>query len=334
MMKNTILNVEELNVKFATDNGLVTAINDLSFHVKQQETLCIVGESGSGKSVSALSIMGLLPKPSGIISKGKIEFYGKDLVKYSESQMQKIRGNRISMIFQEPMTTLNPVYTIGSQISETLIKHRRMSKKEALEYSKVMLDKVGVSDPSRRVKQYPHELSGGIRQRVMISMALACEPDILIADEPTTALDVTVQAQVLQLIEDLKKEYKMSVIFITHDLGVVYDIADRIIVMYGGMKVEEAPAKKLFSNPSHPYSNGLLQCLPQMGQYGEKLKSIPGIVPSLWNMPEGCRFSTRCRMGTDNCICNIPYYEEISTGHYVLCHKFAKEGALSETDKR
>ena len=318
-MNDVILDVRDLSVAFDTDHGRVTAVNHLSFTLHKKETLCIVGESGSGKSVTALSIMGLLPKPAGIITGGTIEFAGVNLAQLMPKEMQKIRGNRISMIFQEPMTSLNPVYTVGYQISEVLMKHKHMKKREAMAYAAELLKKTGIPEPERRVTQYPHELSGGLRQRVMIAMALACDPDILIADEPTTALDVTIQAQILQLIASLKEEFNMSIIFITHDLGVVSQIADRIIVMYGGMKMEERAAEQFFDHPLHPYTRSLLNCIPRMTLDGERLQPIPGMIPSLWNLPIGCRFSNRCSEATARCTQSLPPLMEVEPGHYVAC---------------
>ncbi len=323
-MTDKVLEVRDLCVKFHTSAGLVTAINGISFDLKKQETLCLVGESGSGKSVTALTIMGLLPKPGGIVSGGSILLDGENLLEYSEKKMQQIRGNRIAMIFQEPMTTLNPVYKIGFQITETLLRHRKMSKKEAMEYAEELLACVRIPDPKRRLDQYPHELSGGLRQRVMISIALACNPEILIADEPTTALDVTVQAQVLSLLEDLKARFKMSVIFITHDLGVVSQIADRIIVMYGGMKMEEGPAATFFDSPTHPYTMGLIRCTPRLSAGLDRLPTIPGVVPTLANMPKGCHFSNRCPYADDLCRAEPPGVTPCGEDHFVACYHCVK----------
>ena len=329
-MVDTVLSVKDLVVQFATSKGDVTAINGLSFDLAEKETLCLVGESGSGKSVTALSIMGLLPQPAGKVSSGRIELEGTNLLDLSEKKMQEIRGNKISMIFQEPMTTLNPVYTVGDQICETLLRHRNMTKKEAMEYAADLLSKVRMADPAKRLKQYPHELSGGLRQRVMISMALACNPKILIADEPTTALDVTVQAQVLRLLEELKDEFKMSMIFITHDLGVVSEVADRIIVLYGGMKMEEGASEKFFKQPLHPYTQGLINCIPKIsGNSSERLATIPGIVPSLLDMPNGCRFSNRCPLASDMCKSEPPTIEEYEPTHFVACYNCSKGGIVN-----
>lgn len=319
-MSDVILNVSDLHITFATEHGIVTAVKDLNFSLHKGETLCIVGESGSGKSVTCLAVMGLLPKPGGRIAGGKVEFAGQDITNLSDKEMQKIRGNRISMIFQEPMTALNPVYTIGYQINEVLIRHKGMKKKEATEYAIHLLEKVGITEAARRVKQFPHELSGGLRQRVMIAIALACNPDILIADEPTTALDVTVQAQILELLTSLKKEFNTSIIFITHDMGVVSQVADNIMVMYGGMKVEENRADRFFDHPLHPYTTGLLNCIPQISLEQENLEQIPGVIPHLWDMPAGCHFNNRCSCTMEVCKQKIPELRELEPDHWVACH--------------
>lgn len=319
-MSDAILNVKNLHVTFATEHGTVTAVKDLSFSLHKGETLCIVGESGSGKSVTCLAVMGLLPKPGGRIAGGTVEFAGQNITDFSDKEMQKIRGNRISMIFQEPMTALNPVYTIGYQINEVLIRHKGMKKKEATEYAVHLLEKVGITEAVRRINQFPHELSGGLRQRVMIAIALACNPDILIADEPTTALDVTVQAQILELLTSLKNEFNTSIIFITHDMGVVSQVADNIMVMYGGMKVEENQADRFFDNPLHPYTTGLLNCIPQISLDQKSLEQIPGVIPHLWDMPAGCHFSNRCSCAMNVCSEDIPELREIEPGHQVACH--------------
>ena len=324
-MKDALLNVKDLTVTFQTERGEVTAVDHLSFDLNRKETLCIVGESGSGKSVTALSIMGLLPQPAGRVAGGSIRFQGQELTGLSNKQMQHIRGNRISMIFQEPMTSLNPVYTVGYQISEVLKKHKGMKTKEAMEYAADLLSRVGIPEPKKRVHQFPHELSGGLRQRVMIAMALSCDPDILIADEPTTALDVTIQAQILRLIESLKKDSDMSVIFITHDLGVVSQISDRTIVMYGGMKMEERYAEGFFDHARHPYTVSLLGCIPSHSLEERSLKPIPGVIPSLANMPKGCRFSNRCSQATALCHTQVPELSETEPGHWIACHQAGKE---------
>ena len=321
MNKEVMLNVENLSIAFRTDHGVVTAVNDLSFKLHKNETLCIVGESGSGKSVSCLAIMGLLPT-AGLVTGGKIELAGTNLLELSPKEMQDIRGKKISMIFQEPMTALNPVYTVGYQICEVLRRHQKMSKKEAMEYAEHLISKVGISDASRRVKQFPHELSGGLRQRIMISMALACNPDVLIADEPTTALDVTVQAQILELLDDLKNDFNTAIIFITHDMGVVSQVADNIMVMYGGTEMEARSADTFFKEPKHPYTVGLLNCIPQIALDDQVLTQIPGMIPYLWDMPKGCRFSNRCQYMTEKCISCAPKLKEVSPGHFVACHLY------------
>ena len=326
-MGDVILKVEDLHVTFATDHGIVTAVQGIGFSLHKGETLCIVGESGSGKSVTCLAIMGLLPKPGGRIAGGKVEFAGRDITNLDDKEMQKIRGNRISMIFQEPMTALNPVYTIGYQINEVLIRHKGMKKKQATEYAIHLLEKVGITEASRRIKQFPHELSGGLRQRVMIAIALACNPDILIADEPTTALDVTVQAQILELLSSLKKEFNTSIIFITHDMGVVSQVADTIMVMYGGMKVEENSADAFFKNPVHPYTVGLLNCIPQISLDDKVLTQIPGVIPHLWDMPAGCHFNNRCVYAMESCRQSVPAFREIEPGHPPACHMLKGGGA-------
>ena len=326
-MSDTILDVKDLCVRFNTNTGRVTAITDFSLELNRRETLCLVGESGSGKSVTALTIMGLLPKPAGIVAGGTVMLEGQNLLSLTESQMQKIRGNRISMIFQEPMTTLNPVYTVGFQICEALLRHRKMSRREAMEYSGELLSTVRMDNPKRRLGQYPHELSGGLRQRVMIAIALSCNPEILIADEPTTALDVTVQAQVLQLLEELKEKFKMSIIFITHDLGVVSEIADRIIVMYGGMKMEEGPAEAFFQCPAHPYTQGLINCTPKIEANVNRLATIPGDVPTLAKMPRGCHFSTRCPLADKRCRETPPPVAACGPNHFVACYRQPSGGA-------
>ncbi len=327
-MNDALLNVKDLTITFQTERGELTAVDHLSFDLGRKETLCIVGESGSGKSVTALSIMGLLPQPAGRVTNGSIRFQGQELTGLTNKQMQGIRGNRISMIFQEPMTSLNPVYTVGYQISEVLKKHKGMNTKEAMRYAAELLERVGIPEPGKRVHSFPHELSGGLRQRVMIAMALSCDPDILIADEPTTALDVTIQAQILRLMETLKQDLDMSIIFITHDLGVVSQISDRTIVMYGGMKMEERYADGFFDHVQHPYTVDLLGCIPTSSLSDGKLMPIPGMIPSLANMPGGCRFSNRCRRAMSACHETIPELREIEPGHWIACHLEDKEAVL------
>lgn len=274
MSSDSIIKIEDLAVEFKTDDGMVKAVKNISFEIPRGKTVGLVGESGSGKSVSSLAIMRLIPNPPGRVTSGRILFEGKDLLKASEGEMRKIRGNRISMIFQEPMTSLNPVFTVGDQISETLMLHQNMDKKQALEKAIDLLDQVGIPNPSQRVKSYPHEMSGGQRQRVMIAMAIACKPDVLIADEPTTALDVTIQKQILDLLAKLQQEYKMSVLFITHDLGVIADIADEVVVMYRGDIVEKNDTESIFTHPQHPYTKGLLACRPSLEKNPERLPIV------------------------------------------------------------
>ena len=296
-----LLEVKNLKTYFYSPETVIPAVDGVSFSVDKGETLCIVGESGCGKSVTSLSIMRLVPTPPGRFVAGEILFEGKDLLKKTESEMCSIRGNSISMIYQEPMTSLNPVFTIGMQIAEAIRIHQGVSKKEAEEKAVKMLSLVGISDPESRMREYPHQLSGGMRQRVMIAMGLCCEPKLLIADEPTTALDVTIQAQILDLMRRLKDELGMTILFITHDLGVVAEMAQRVIVMYGGRVIEEAPVQDLFQTPRHPYTKGLLACIPKMEDERETLDVIKGMVPSPSDFPKGCRFHPRCPYAKDRC---------------------------------
>jgi oligopeptide/dipeptide ABC transporter ATP-binding protein len=321
---DTILSVENLRTSFRMGDRLLHAVDDCTFSVARGQTLGIVGESGCGKSVTSLSIMRLIPSPPGEISGGRILFEGQDLVKLSDAQMRKIRGNKISMIFQEPMTSLNPVYTIGDQIGEVFRLHRGASKAEARDRSIEILRKVRIPSPEKRVDEYPHQLSGGMRQRVMIAMALACEPSLLIADEPTTALDVTIQAQILQLINTLRQETGMACLLITHDLGVVAETCDTVAVMYGGKIVEYAPVRELFANPRHPYTQGLLQSIPRLGRHSRRLNTIPGMVPSLGQFPQGCRFQDRCPHKKAVCTERMPELRRIAGQADVACH-FAGE---------
>ena len=302
-MSEPLLRVENLVTAFHTDEGSVRAVDDVSFTVEDGQTLGIVGESGCGKSVTSLSVMRLVPDPPGVIERGRIVFQGRDLLKISEREMRALRGERISMIFQEPMTSLNPVHRVGKQISETLRVHRGMSRRDARKRAIELLDLVGIPAPAERVDSYPHELSGGMRPRVVIAMALACDPTLLIADEPTTALDVTIQAQILELLQKLKDEMGMSIIFITHDLGVVAELTDDVLVMYAGRVVERSPTAKLFADPLHPYTVGLLRSVPGFGQnIGKKrLPTIEGMVPDLRELPRGCRFQDRCALVEPRC---------------------------------
>ncbi|MGM0395721.1 MAG: ABC transporter ATP-binding protein [Bacillota bacterium] len=300
-MENYVLEVKNLSTSFYSGKKEIPAVENLSFSILKGETLGIVGESGSGKSVTALSIMRLIPNPPGEIIGGKILYKGSDLLKISDEKIRQIRGNNISMIFQEPMTSLNPVYTIGNQLSEALILHKKLSKKEAMDKSLQMLISVGVPIAEKRLRQYPHQLSGGMRQRVMIAMALSCEPDILIADEPTTALDVTIQAQILNLIREMKDRMGTAVLLITHDMGVIAEVADKVLVMYCGRAVEYADVRTLFKTPKHPYTIGLLESIPNIEGERKELHSIRGSVPIPGQITEGCRFKTRCDYVMEKC---------------------------------
>jgi oligopeptide/dipeptide ABC transporter ATP-binding protein len=319
---DTIISVENLKTYFYTEDGTVPAIDGVSFEVKRGETLAIVGESGSGKSVTSLSIMRLIPQPPGKIVNGDIKFNGDSLLVKSEKEMRSIRGNRISMIFQEPMTSLNPVYKIGDQISESIIVHQKKTKKEALAEAINLLNLVGIPEPERRINQYPHELSGGMRQRVMIAIALACQPELLIADEPTTALDVTIQNQILQLMRTLKQKINMSIMLITHDLGVVAEMADSVVVMYAGQVVEQGDVFTIFENPKHPYTEGLLKSMPSAEKRVGKLYAIEGVVPNPLNLPNGCRFAARCEYATALCYDEMPDIEKIGNEEAVRCWKY------------
>ena len=327
-----ILEVENLQTHFRTPDGINRAVDGVSFHVEAGETLAVVGESGCGKSVTAMSILRLIPEPPGKIA-GAIRFNGKNLLDLSEVEMRSIRGNEISMIFQEPMTSLNPVLTVGLQIGETLRLHQGMSARQAEDRAVDMLKLVGIPEPERRVKEYPHQLSGGMRQRVMIAIALACNPKLLIADEPTTALDVTIQAQILDLMRDLKHRVGAAIVLITHDLGVVAEVAERVVVMYAGRKVEEAKVGPLFRNPRHPYTQGLLGSVPKLGSSLDgtetRLQEIPGLVPSLKQKLQGCVFASRCAYATDLCRSVAPGLEEKAPGHIVACHYAVKEAAAA-----
>ena len=321
----TILEIKDLCVEFQTVEGTVHAVDHLNYTLHKGEKLGIVGESGSGKSVSSLGMMQLIPNPPGRITGGEILYHGKDLVKASEKEMQKIRGNEISMIFQEPMTSLNTIIKCGKQIAESLRLHRGMKKKEAMEEAVRMMRAVGIANPEVRAHEYPHQMSGGMRQRVMIAMALACQPQILIADEPTTALDVTIQAQILDLIRELNESMGTSVVFITHDLGVVSELCDTVIVMYTGHIVEQAPVKELFESPKHPYTKGLLNAIPKITRERNPLETIEGMVPNPTERIEGCSFSLRCPYATDQCRKAEPPMAELSDGRLVRCWQYAKE---------
>ena len=322
-----LLRVDGLKTHFHTRDGVVRAVDGVSFDVMPGQTLAIVGESGCGKSVTAMSILRLLPMPPARIAGGRIEFEGRNLLDLGEPEMRAVRGNLISMIFQEPMTSLNPVLTIGRQVAEVLVLHRGLSEREALAQAVEGLRKVQISEPERRARQYPHELSGGMRQRVMIAMALACGPRLLIADEPTTALDVTIQAQILDLMRKLGAETGASIILITHDLGVVAEMAQRVVVMYAGRKVEEASVEQLFAHPRHPYTRGLLGSMPHLGQSlsgdddapPQRLVEIPGMVPSLKEAMPGCLFAPRCPNSSDVCRKEVPPMQAFGAGHQAAC---------------
>ncbi|MEZ8741810.1 ABC transporter ATP-binding protein [Photobacterium swingsii] len=322
MADSVILSVCDLETEFTTDNGVVRVLDGVSFEVKKGKTLGIVGESGCGKSVTAMSIMGLLPRPYGQVVAGKVNFDGIDLLGLAPHELYQMRGNRISMIFQDPMTALNPVHTIGKQINEVLELHRpELNKRQRFDYALSMFTKVGIPSPEQRIFEYPHNLSGGMRQRVMIAIALACQPDVLICDEPTTALDVTVQAQILDLMREIQQETGMAIIFITHDLGVVAEMCDEVVVMYAGRAVEVCDVFTLFEQPKHPYSRGLLQSMPTLNVgHKQPLQTISGNVPQLDEMPEGCRFCTRCQFMSTKCEYQQPPWELLDKTHRVSCH--------------
>ena len=330
---DVLLAVNGLKTYFYTDDGVVKSVDGVTFHLNRGETLAVVGESGSGKSVTSLSIMRLIASPPGKIVEGELLFKGKDakqkdITKLPEAEMRRIRGNDISMIFQEPMTSLNPVYTVGDQIAEAIVLHQGKSKKEAMDMAAGMLELVGIPAAKKRVHEYPHQMSGGMRQRVMIAMALSCNPALLIADEPTTALDVTIQAQILDLMRKLQQEIGMSILFITHNLGVVAEMADRVVVMYGGRVVEEGDVVEIFKAPKHPYTMGLLNSIPRVdhakayeghGAKKERLEAIPGNVPSPLNLPPGCAFEPRCKFAVEDCKKAVPALEDTGGGHTSRC---------------
>lgn len=315
----SLLQVNDIKTYFDTDAGLVKAVDGVSFSVEKGQTLGIVGESGCGKSVLSLSIMGLLPEPSGYVAGGDIAFEGDKLLKFDEDAMCAVRGNRISMIFQEPMTSLNPVMTVGDQIMEPLLHHRGMSRKEALEETVAMLRRVHIAEPLQRVREYPHQLSGGMRQRAMIAMALVCNPSLLIADEPTTALDVTVQAQILKLMNELKSQIGSSIIFITHDLGVIAQMAQRVMVMYAGRAVENRDVGPLFKDPLHPYTQGLLRSIPLFYEKQNRLETIPGVVPNPLRKISGCRFHNRCSEAFEKCRSEEPPLFKLDSNSSIRC---------------
>ena len=329
MNRKAILEVKELETTFFTDSGNVVAVERISFSIHEGEVLAIVGESGCGKSVTSLSIMGLVPNPPGKITNGEILLKGQDITKLTEKEMRKIRGNDLAMIFQEPMTSLNPLFTIGNQLTEAiLIHHPKWSKKEAINRAIEMMKLVGLPRAEQLIKEYPHQLSGGMRQRVMIAMALVCNPKVLIADEPTTALDVTIQAQILKLMRDLNERLNTAVLLITHDLGVVAETCERVIVMYAGQIVEEAPVNEIFKNPQHPYTKGLIQSVPDMRYKKETLYSIPGNVPKPGSISKGCRFAARCAYAFDRCTSENPSLYETSHVHKARCFLLDSEGGV------
>jgi peptide/nickel transport system ATP-binding protein len=322
---NAILKVHDLHTQFDTLDGVVRAVDGVSFDLERGETLGIVGESGCGKSVTALSILRLIPPETGRIAAGSIRFDGEELTGLSEEAMKRLRGHRISMIFQEPMTSLNPVLTVGTQIAENVVRHLGVPWKAARDRAREMLDLVRIADAQRRLDEYPHQLSGGMRQRVMIAMALSCDPQVLIADEPTTALDVTIQAQILDLMLELKEKTGTAIVLITHDLGVVAETTQRVVVMYAGRKVEEAPVEALFDNPLHPYTRGLMQAIPRLDLDADeagtraRLQEIPGMVPLLTRAIVGCPFAARCSLATDRCRTQMPPVVDAGGGHTVAC---------------
>ncbi|WP_096187114.1 ABC transporter ATP-binding protein [Evansella halocellulosilytica] len=327
-----LLNVNELKTHFSTENGVVPSVDGVSFQVNKGELVAIVGESGSGKSVTSLSIMGLIEKPGKIVG-GEITFEDKDLATYTNRQMRKIRGNDIAMIFQEPLTSLNPVFTIGNQLREAILEHQHVDKATAKKMSIEMLKKVGIPRADKVYSSFPHSLSGGMRQRVMIAMALSCNPKLLIADEPTTALDVTIQAQILELMKGLVKDMDTAIILITHDLGVVAELVDRVIVMYAGQVVEQSDVFSLFKDPKHPYTRGLLDSTPKIQDLNEELTSIQGTVPTPADMPNGCRFHPRCPHAMDHCVLHEPQLDTLEDGSEVRCWLYDEEVMSDEYAK-
>ncbi len=331
MSNDTLLEIRDLRTHFSTEGGTARAVDGVSFDIHKNEVLGIVGESGSGKSVTALSIMRLIPNPPGDIVGGSIKMNGVDLLKLPLAEMRKRRGSEIGMIFQEPMTSLNPVYRIGFQVTETILQHEAVSKQDAFDRGVKMLELVGIPDARKRMNEYPHQFSGGMRQRVMIAMALACNPSLLIADEPTTALDVTIQAQILELMLRLKEERPDSaIVLITHDLAVVAETCRRVIVMYGGKVQEIGTVRQIFNNPLHPYTQGLLESIPrpQRGEVRGRLKAIPGMVPNILHMPPACKFNSRCERATDICYSVEPELVEMEPGHFVRCHLYPQPTRL------
>ena len=323
---NNILEIKNLHTYFYTDSGVIKSVDGVDIELREGTTLGIVGESGSGKSVTALSVMGLLMGTTGKVAEGEILFEGRDLTKLDDEERRKMRGEKISMIFQEPMTSLNPVMKIGDQITECILMHNNISKQEAWDKAVEMLKLTGVPRVERMMKEYPFQLSGGQRQRVMIAMALVCKPKILIAAEPTTALDVTIQAQILDLMENLKQKTGTSILFITHDLGVVAEVCDDVVVMYSGRVVEKGDVRSIFASPSHPYTKGLLASIPKLGECAEELESIPGNVPNPKYMPQGCKFAPRCSCAFDKCREEEPGFYDVGEGHMSRCWLCEKKG--------
>ncbi len=332
-MTETVLEVENLQVEFKTRNGIARVLNDVGFSVQRGQTLGIVGESGCGKSMTALSIMGLVPTPPGRIAGGQIRYLGEDLLAASESRMRDLRGNEVSMIFQEPMTSLNPVFTVGEQIAESVRLHEGLNKRDARDRAVEMLKAVGIPAAERRVREYPHQLSGGMRQRVMIAMALACRPSILIADEPTTALDVTVQAQIFDLLKELQESTQTAIIMITHDMGAVAEMTERVLVMYAGRVVEDGLTTEILTNPKHPYTKGLISCVPHLEAEPKPerppLTEIPGVVPSLTELGTGCPFAPRCNEVLPKCRSDMPVTEQTGPDHRAACWALDAKGAAA-----
>jgi oligopeptide transport system ATP-binding protein len=316
----TLLDVRDLHVEFRTRDGVAKAVNGVNYSVAEGETLAVLGESGSGKSVTAQAIMGILDSPPGFITKGEIVFQGRDLLKLNGEERRKVRGARMAMVFQDALSSLNPVLTVGEQLGEMFTTHQGMSKKDSRAKAVELMDRVRIPAAAERVKQYPHQFSGGMRQRVMIAMAMALEPDLIIADEPTTALDVTVQAQVMDLLAELQRELNMGLILITHDLGVVADVADKIAVMYAGRIVETAPVHEIYKAPAHPYTKGLLQSIPRLDQKGQELYAIKGLPPNLLHIPSGCAFNPRCPQARDRCRTDVPPLYQVSPVRASACH--------------
>jgi len=320
-MAETLLDIRDLKTWFKTDDGMVRAVDGIDLKIDRGETLGVVGESGCGKTVTARSVLKLIDMPPGRFEGGKILWRGRDLIPLGPDEMDKIRAREIAIIFQEPMTSLNPVYTVGNQIAEVLRQHDKLSRKQAIEGAVEMLRLVNIPNPAKRVHDYPHQFSGGMRQRVMIAMALSCKPQLLIADEPTTALDVTIQAQILELMQEMKERLGMSIMLITHAMGVVAETCQRVVVMYAGKVVEEAPVESLFGDPRHPYTQGLIRSIPRVDRAAERkrLEAIPGTVPSLLEPPPGCRFAARCKFAMDVCTQAMPPLKEAAPGHFVRC---------------